>query len=185
MRKTIYTTKQPVVGEIRKGWMLSLPNSDNYIYIKCLLCIQTRWVRYIKGKPSSEYCFDHCHKARKYNTTWKENRFKDSNGYIRVKVHKDDPCFPMSDNNGYVAEHRLVMARHLNRCLEQWEIVKHKNELKTDNIIDNLYISGLDSKEALPLEKVIYEKNRQIAELLNRIKNLVATNDKLREKLNL
>lgn len=66
------------------------------------------------------------------------NRFVDEKGYVLVRLAKDDPYYPMADNRGYVYEHRLMMARELGRCLEDWEIVHHNNGNTTNNRIDNL-----------------------------------------------
>lgn len=50
------------------------------------------------------------------------------------------PKHPKADKDGRVAQHRLIMERHLGRQLEDWEKVHHRNGVKTDNRIDNLEI---------------------------------------------
>jgi len=61
------------------------------------------------------------------------------NGYYYSRVGLDSPYYQMS-YNGSIAEHRLVMAQHLGRCLEKGEIVHHKNGKKNDNRIENLVV---------------------------------------------
>jgi hypothetical protein len=69
---------------------------------------------------------------------WKGGRYIDKDGYVRIKVAKDDPFCLMANSNNYVAEHRLVVARNLNRCLSHTEVVHHKNGNKSDNRLENL-----------------------------------------------
>ncbi len=61
-----------------------------------------------------------------------------SDGYICVRIPHNDFFRPMVTRGGYIKEHRLIMARHLNRCLLPWEVVHHKNGIRDDNRLENL-----------------------------------------------
>jgi hypothetical protein len=59
-------------------------------------------------------------------------------GYVLLKIGSDDPLVAVARSDGYVLEHRIVVARSLGRPLTRDEIVHHKNGVKDDNRLDNL-----------------------------------------------
>lgn len=69
---------------------------------------------------------------------WKGGRNISSKGYVKIYVDTKDPYHIMADRDHYISEHRLVMAKHLNRPLASDEWVHHLNGIKTDNRIRNL-----------------------------------------------
>jgi len=71
--------------------------------------------------------------------TNEKRRTKYKDGYIGLRLSKEHPFYLMA-TNGSMPEHRLVMAQHLNRFLETWETVHHKNGIRDDNRIENLEI---------------------------------------------
>ena len=75
------------------------------------------------------------------------------------RPYNTDFFYQMANKNGYVLEHRLVMARYLERNLHRWEIVHHKNHIRDDNRIENLQL-------------VSDNRHKQITMLENRIKYL-------------
>lgn len=91
----------------------------------------------------------------KNNPNWKGGRSKTAGGYVRVWISYDSPFYPMTRKvskgrlGGYLLEHRLVMAQHLGRCLEPWEIVHHKNAIITDNRLENLELVETQKKHAM------------------------------------
>lgn len=60
-------------------------------------------------------------------------------GYVFERIAPDDPMTTMA-NNGYVLQHRLVLARYLGRPLTPKETVHHINGRRGDNRIENLQL---------------------------------------------
>ncbi len=66
---------------------------------------------------------------------------RQTNGpYIFVYLYPDDPFLVMTGHRPYVAEHRLVMARHLGRPLLRSETVHHIDGDGHNNTIENLQL---------------------------------------------
>lgn len=107
-------------------------------------------------------------------------RYDPSHGFY-VRVKPDHPFYLMSMSAGgqrYIAEHRLVMALHLGRWLERWEVVHHINGINTDNRIENLELLPKQS-DHLPFNLL----QSQIREIQSRILFLEAENSLLRFQL--
>jgi HNH endonuclease len=72
------------------------------------------------------------------HSQWVGGRIRDSNGYWKQWISEDDPLASMRLFNGYVKEHRLIMARKLGRPLSKTETVHHIDGDKDNNSPENL-----------------------------------------------
>jgi len=122
------------------------------LWIVCPVCELGRWVREDATRPETftGMC-SKCHAKfttgqREAHSRWKGGTIR-GDGYKDIRIYPDNPYFAMArKSSGNVREHRLVMAKHLGRCLAPWEMVHHKGtkypqgswEDKHDNRLENL-----------------------------------------------
>ena len=140
-------------------------HNGKMVWHACVECGRERWVPIVREVPKNPRCIK-CNnnmtaKARSgtKSVQWKGGRRITWNHYITVYVSPDNFFYPMVNTTGTVLEHRLVMAKSLGRCLHSWEIVHHKNHIKTDNRRENLQL-------------VTSDRHKQITILEERIKHL-------------
>lgn len=169
---------------IKKAKELGRKGGGLYIYLACSDCGQPRWVHYIKNQPEYLRCYSCAKDVRKLwfgkdHPNWKGGRIHKSDGYIRVRVDASDFFYPMVNDirkeSGYVLEHRLVMAKHLGRNLQDWELVHHKNHIRDDNRIENLQLVSDERHQQITiLENQIARLHKQVAALQSRVTLLEA-----------
>ncbi len=138
------------LGDIKRGRELGKKTQNKFIWAACEDCGKERWEPYVKGQPKSKHCPSCAWKlqSKQNSPSWRGGRHYDSTGYVLVYISLDDFFYSMALAKGYILEHRLVMAKHLGRCLHSWEIVHHRGieyligsqENRTDNRIENLQL---------------------------------------------
>src|SRR6266511_295533 len=69
---------------------------------------------------------------------WRGGRYTNKQGYVMVWIAPDDPMASMRSTIGYLAEHRLVVARWLGRPLTRQDTVHHVDGNRQNNDLSNL-----------------------------------------------
>lgn len=158
-------------GTISPGLAVGKCDNRKYVWLPCGDCGAGRWVpqahpsRYCSGCAHKHYTISEEGRSRirAFNTgrpvsaetrrkigerqsgqrhrCWRGGRQVNKKGYVLVHLERGDFFYGMANRNGYVLEHRLVMAKALKRCLQPWEKVHHKNGDKAHNDPDNLELT--------------------------------------------
>src|SRR5215212_5926337 len=135
-----------------------MPDVKRYPNTTCVMCGAGMYRRPYqlkagKGKYCRRACRNRAHPlpdGRNFpimygaaNPAWKGGvTFKRNKGnyigpkYVRCPVE----FLPMARKDGYIMEHRLVMAKHLGRLLSRTEVVHHKDHNTRNNSIENLQL---------------------------------------------
>lgn len=169
----------PHIGEIRKGKEIVRHPATKFVWQACADCGKQRWVKIVHGEPKTQRCQQCCQKTPEHRRKkseerrgdrshfWKGGRTKTPQGYILIKLSPDDFFYPMANKAGYVFEHRLVVAQHLGRCLQSWEIVNHKDgklnsKGEKDNRRENLQLTTRSEHDKITqLERKVIALQRE------------------------
>jgi DNA-directed RNA polymerase subunit RPC12/RpoP len=119
------------IGEVKRAWEIGYQGHGQFVFAACVDCGKTRWIGYKDDSKRCRTCSGRIRAKRGPDShNWKGGRIRSKNGYIWIRLQPDDFFYPMAhptaSQRGYVLEHRLVVAKALNRCLSPWEIVHHK-----------------------------------------------------------
>jgi len=78
----------------------------------------------------------HGHHARANRQhRWNEKRMITREGYVKIRVGR---THPLADPNGYAYEHLVVWVSAGRSRPKRGFLLRHKNQVKTDNRIENL-----------------------------------------------
>jgi hypothetical protein len=142
----------------------------------------------LTGSKSARYGIPHTEEAKKKiaqapkatgsnHPRWKGGQYQ-GNGYqwVQISTLKEktqELVRPMTPQNGYILEHRLVMALELGRPLKASEKVHHINGKKMDNRPENLMIQ--DDKKHSRRHREIVRKIGELERENQSLKSLLAT----------
>ncbi len=144
----------PQEGDIVYGHEIGRRNNGAYIWKPCVDCGKPRWVLKYNGCQHKRcYSCSAIRQRGRLGPHWRGGKCVNGCGYMTVRIYADDPTFGLMNKKPHgvkekvkvVLEHRLVMTRFLGRRLESWEIVHHRNGIRTDNRLSNLELVTPDS----------------------------------------
>jgi len=156
--------KMPNIGDRTNSSKIGLAGRAACLWESCPQCSKERWVRIRQTGSLCNACAAK-KRAIKYqgelSKRWNGGRTSRCDGYVLVTLTPASPYYPMANRQHRVLAHRLVMAIHLGRCLESWEVVHHINGNKGDNRLENLEIVTRHQNMAYDRQARLIEGLRQ------------------------
>lgn len=102
----------------------------------------------------SKICKNCYSKSKQYPYSQKVHISKGGYLYVYYKAH------PFADKSGRVMEHRLIFEKKLGRYLLPFESIHHKNNVRSDNRVENLELwSGIQPTGARAEDLVKWAKD--------------------------
>ncbi len=149
---------EPKLGDVARGVDIGKNTGALFSWRVCPDCDKVRWV--LRKQHAAKRCMRCAAIGRNLtgerNPRWKGGVRQGKDGYRYLSVSPDHAFIGMANRvlihgryHYSIAEHRLVMAQHLGRPLNPWELVHHLNGIKDDNRTENLELLK-SKKEHLP-----------------------------------
>lgn len=183
----------PIANEIRHGQEIGRASSLRYIWAACNTCGKYRWVQYARSiinHPTCVSCSKWVNGQKRAESKLLKPVISNKEGYTitLIKLNTDDDFYlPMARVLGAhyrILTHRLVMAKHLGRCLQSWEVVHRKNGIKDDNRIENLELRMASNHAIEHWQGYQAGYKKGIEEARNEVLRLKLENVELSEKIN-
>ena len=134
---------KPNIGDLATAKSIGKMGRAIRVWEACPKCNRERWVKRNARGTCCQYCMTPPTYYGSENNRWNETKKTITKSGVRVYVTSDHPFFVMAhkcSRDYAILEHRLVMATHLSRCLESWEVVHHIDGDNCNNSLDNLVL---------------------------------------------
>jgi hypothetical protein len=158
-------------GEDRSVFIHELRRANRIPSGRCKECSSVESRKHLKHETRQNH-------TRYTGGVW----FDKTHGYRHIAVYPGDPWYEEMGayrNRGevrYIAEHRLVMANHLERALRSWEHVHHLNRDKIDNRLENLeLVNGSVHAVITALESEVDRLQAEVLRLERRLGDALET----------
>ena len=175
---------KPIIGDLATAKSVGRKGRAIHIWEACPKCLHERWIK----RNAQGTCCQTCeHPPTHYgadNPRWNEAKRTVTKSGIRIYMEPSHPYFKMAHrcaiSSFAILEHRLIMAEHIGRCLEPWEVVHHIDGDNCNNAIDNL---ALLPNQAMHSAYTLLQV--ELRKLQSRVTLLEADNTLLRVQLSL
>ena len=130
---------------------------ESFILGKCRCgCNKDILHRDKRGYFKKFYVYHHRDFKNENHPQWKGGQYITERGYKMIKK----PDYFSSNKRGYVFEHVYVYQENYKCCILKWGKIHHKNNISTDNRIENLLLTNQSNhmKIHYPDSKLWYKK---------------------------
>lgn len=97
----------------------------------------------LKYKAMEEIKYSAEYEGKIYNVSTRKAKRKDHKGYYKENgyIMRLVTEHPHANHRGYVAEHRLIIEKHLKRFLDHKELIHHIDRNRENNTVENLKVT--------------------------------------------
>lgn len=135
---------KPKAGDLATAKSIGRLGRAIHIWEACPMCGHERWIKRNAKGTCCQTCMHPPTQTGESNSRRNRTKRTVTKSGIRLYITPEHPYFAMAHRcatRSYaVLEHRLIMAEHLGRCLEPWEVVHHIDGNNRNNELSNLLL---------------------------------------------